>query len=57
MHVNVVKSLSFTSDSVWVKAFNIVLFPTDGNPIKATLASPCFTTSNPSLCPVFFWRL
>ena len=55
MHVRVVKSLSFTSDEVLVKAFNIVLFPTEGKPIKATRASPCFITSNPSFVgPVFF---
>ena len=54
MHVNVVKSLSLTGDSVLVKAFNIVLLPTEGNPNKATRASPCLTTSNPSpLSPTF----
>ena len=53
MHFKVVKSRGLTSEFVSVNKFKIVLFPTEGNPIRHTRASPCFMTSKPSLGPVF----
>ena len=48
MHVNVVNSYAAAMLSVPVSLVNSVDFPTLGNPINATRASPDFITSKPS---------
>lgn len=51
IHVKVVNSYAATLDIVPVNFVNNVDFPTEGNPIIPTLASPVLETSNPSPVP------
>lgn len=48
MHVSVVNSYEAASDCVPVSFVSSVDFPTDGNPINPTRASPDLDTSKPS---------
>ena len=54
MHVSVVNSYAAASDFVEVKVLRMVDLPTDGKPMSATRASPCFSTSKPSPAPPVF---
>jgi len=53
IHVKVVNSYAATFDSVLVNLHKRVDFPTEGNPINPTLASPDLETSKPSPPPPF----
>lgn len=48
IQVNVVNSYAAIFENVPVNLVKRVDFPTEGNPIIPTLASPLFETSNPS---------
>jgi hypothetical protein len=48
MQVSVVNSYAAASDSVSVSSDSKVDLPTEGNPIIAILACPCFSTSKPA---------
>ena len=54
IHVRVVKAYPAASDLASVTLLISVDFPTDGNPTKATVASPLFLTSKPLPPPLAF---